>query len=142
MKSLALAALLLACCAPASPAQNPPPAPPAVAQPSTPQKTYFVRIIPPRATLAQDNTEPEKKLMDDHYAYWTIEFNRGVCVFGGPVLDPKGVYGVLVIRATNLDEARAIASADPSVKGGLTRTEVSEMILSFPPAAPEGPNKQ
>ena len=51
---------------------------------------------------------------------------RGVCVFGGPVFDPKGVYGVLAIRAATEDEARALASADPSVKAGLNRIEVRD----------------
>jgi uncharacterized protein YciI len=138
-RKFTIAALVMACCVLSSPAQTPT-APAHSTQPAA--KAYFVRIIPPRSTFAQDITDPEKKLMDDHYAYWTVKYNEGVCLLGGPVLDPKGVYGILVIRAATEDDARAIASADPSVKGGLTRTEVSEMILSFPPAAHESPHTQ
>jgi len=98
-------------------------------QPST--KTYFVRLIPPRTTFIQDMTEAEGKLMEEHFAYWTDQFAKGVCLFGGPVLDPKGPFGVLVIKAANLDEATAIAAADPSVKGGVNRIEVAEIRVAF-----------
>ncbi len=100
------------------------PAPPAL-------KTWFVRLIPPRPTFAQDMTDNEHKLMEQHFAYWKDQFAKGVCVFGGPVLDPKGVYGVLAIRASTEDEARAIASADPTVKAGLNHIEVAEMRIAF-----------
>ena len=71
--------------------------------------------------------------MEQHFVYWKDQFARGVCVFGGPVFDPKGVYGVLAIRAATEDEARALASADPSVKAGLNRIEVAEMRIAFLP---------
>lgn len=102
--------------------------------PATPQpaaKNYFIRIIPPRPTFAHDMTPEESKLMQAHYAYWSDEFMRGVCLFGGPVLDPKGVYGVLVIKAGSQDQATAIAAADPSVKEGLNRIEVAEIQVTF-----------
>jgi len=47
------------------------------------------------------------------------------------VLDPKGVYGVLAIRAVTEAEARAIAEADPSVVAGVNRIELAEMRLAF-----------
>lgn len=94
-------------------------------------KSWFVRLIPPRPTFDKDMTDAESKLMELHFAYWTDEFAKGVCVFGGPVLDPKGVYGVLALRAATEDEARAIAAADPSVKAGMNRIEVAEMKIAF-----------
>lgn len=78
-------------------------------------------------------TPAEGKLMKEHHDYWLGEYKAGVCVFGGPVLDSEGVYGVVVILATNEDEARAIASDDPSVKAGLNHIELAEMQLAFPP---------
>lgn len=96
-------------------------------------KSWFVRLIPPRPTFDKDMTDAENKLMELHFAYWKDQFTKGVCVFGGPVLDPTGVYGVLALRVATEDEARAIASADPSVKAGLNRIEVSEMKIAFLP---------
>jgi uncharacterized protein YciI len=96
-------------------------------------KSWFVRLIPPRPTFDKDMTDAEQKLMEQHFVYWKDQFARGVCVFGGPVFDPKGVYGVLAIRAATEDEARSLASADPSVKAGLNRIEVAEMRIAFLP---------
>ena len=96
-------------------------------------KTWFVRLIPPRTTFLQDMTESEQKLMQEHFVYWKDLYAKGVCIFGGPVLDPKGPFGVLAIEAASEDEARAIASGDPSVKGGVNRIEVAEMRVAFPP---------
>ena len=69
--------------------------------------------------------------MEQHFLYWKDQFAKGVCLFGGPVLDPKGVYGVLAIKAATEDEARTIAAADPSVKAGVNRIEVAEMRVAF-----------
>ena len=115
-----------------TPAANPT-ANPATAAPAPALKSWFVRLIPPRPTFDKDMTDAEGKLMELHFAYWKDEFAKGVCVFGGPVLDPKGVYGVLALRAATEDEARAIASADPSVNAGMNRIEVSEMKIAFLP---------
>lgn len=101
----------------------------AVQQPAA--KNYFIRLIPPRPTFAQDMTPEETTVMKAHFAYWSDEFNKGVCLFGGPVLDPKGAYGVLVVRAASQDEATAIAAADPSVKSGLNKIEVAEIRVAF-----------
>lgn len=137
MKKLCFATLLLAAgvaCALAHPvaAQSSPssqaPAPPAM-------KTWFVRLIPPRTTFMQDMTESEQKLMQEHFVYLKDLYAKGVLIFGGPVLEPKGVYGVLVLEAASEDEAHALASADPSVKSGMNRIEVAEMRVAFPPKA-------
>ena len=98
-------------------------------------KSWFIRLIPPRPTFDKDMTESEQKLMEQHFIYWKDQFEKGVCLFGGPVLDPKGVYGVLAIRAVDETEARSIAAADPSVKAGLNRIEVAEMKVAFLPKA-------
>lgn len=94
-------------------------------------KTWFLRLIPPRPTFDKDMTDAEGALMEQHFVYWKDQFDKGVCLFGGPVLDPRGVYGVMAIRAATEEEARAIADADPSVKAGLNRMEVAEMKLAF-----------
>jgi uncharacterized protein YciI len=133
MRALTIAVLLLAAgsvCAQTQPvaAQS---APASQTQKAPVKKTWFVRIIAPRSTFLKDMTENEQKLMEQHFVYWNGEFEKGVCLFGGPVLDPKGVYGVLAIEADSEDEARAIAAADPSVVAGVNRIEVAEMRIAF-----------
>jgi uncharacterized protein len=137
MKFLLVLALILCACCSCAVAQETatPPAPASQAPAAAARKTYFIRLIPPRPTFATDMTSAEEKVMDDHYLYWKDKFEKGVCLFGGPVLDPKGAFGVLVVVAANVDEARTLAEADPSVRSGLNHIEVSEMIVSFLPRA-------
>jgi uncharacterized protein YciI len=118
----ALAQPVAAQTAPASQTQTPPA-----------MKSWFMRLIPPRPNFDKTLSESEQKIMQDHFVYWKDLYAKGVCIFGGPVLDPKGVYGVMVFTAASEDEARAIAAADPSVKAGVNRIEVAEMRVAFPP---------
>ncbi len=96
-------------------------------------KSWLIKIIPPRPTFDKDGTPAENALMSQHFVYWKDLNEKGVCIFGGPVLDPKGVYGIIVVRAATLDEANALAAGDPSVKAGLIKNDVAEIIVAFVP---------
>jgi uncharacterized protein len=109
---------------------------PNAAQAQTAAKTWLIRLIPPRRTFSHDATPAEQALMERHFAYWKDLNAKGLCMFGGPVLDPKGDYGILVVRAATENEARAIGEADPSVKGGVNKLEVAEMHMAFVPIQP------
>jgi uncharacterized protein YciI len=125
----ALSAQAPAASSPAAvPAPNPSPTP---AKP--PMKSWLIRIIPPRPTFDKDSTPAEDALMDQHFAYWKDLNDKGICIFGGPVLDPKGVYGVIIVRAATEDDAKALAAGDPSVKAGLNKNEIAEMVVAFIP---------
>jgi uncharacterized protein len=107
---------------------------PAPAKPAAPaMKTWLIRLIPPRPTFADDATPAEQAVMEQHFVYWKDLNDKGVCLFGGPVLDPKGVYGILVVKAASEDEARALGNADPSVKAGINKIEVAEFRVAFVP---------
>ena len=108
-------------------------APASQAQTAPAMKTWFMRLIPPRPDFDRTLSESEGKLMADHFVYWKDLYAKGVCIFGGPVLDPKGVYGVIVFKAASEDEARAMVVADPSVKAGVNKFEVAEIRVAFPP---------
>jgi len=73
--------------------------------------------------------------MEQHHAYWKDLYDKGICLFGGPVLDPDGAYGVLAVKADTLEKAEALAMGDPSVKAKLNRFEVAPMRIVFPPKA-------
>jgi uncharacterized protein YciI len=104
------------------------------------QKEFLLRLIPPRPAFHKNLSVAEQELMDQHFLYWKDLFEKGICVFGGPVRDPRGAYGVLAIRAASKDEARDLADADPSVKAGINRMEVAEMRITFPPKTPQTRN--
>jgi uncharacterized protein len=120
-----------------APAANPPATAPALTSTPNPakppMKSWLIRIIPPRPTFDKDSTPAEDALMNQHFAYWKDLNDKGICIFGGPVLDPKGVFGIIVVRAATKDEASALAAGDPSVKAGLNKNEIAEMVVAFIP---------
>ncbi len=58
---------------------------------------------------------------------WKDLTNRGVAIAFGPVLDPKGVWGVAIIEVTDEAEARRIAMEEPVTKASLGRIEIYPM---------------
>jgi uncharacterized protein len=67
---------------------------------------YFLdRLIPPRPSFARDMTEAEATIMQEHFAYWLGLLEQRKVVVVGPVLDPKGTYGIALLEVE--DEALA-----------------------------------
>jgi uncharacterized protein YciI len=99
----------------------------ASAAPPAQKLRFFLKLVPPRATFASDMTPDEAKLMQQHADYWKAEFAKGTVLIIGPVLDPKGAWGMAVLETE--DEARALAMNDPSVEAGLNKVELSPMRL-------------
>jgi uncharacterized protein YciI len=96
--------------------------------------SWFLKLIPPRPTFDKDLNEAEASLMQQHFLYWKDLFERGICLFGGPVFDTRGTYGVLAVRTASVEEVQILADNDPSVKCGLNRFEIAEMKVTFLPA--------
>jgi uncharacterized protein YciI len=79
-------------------------------------KFFLCKLVPPRPTFAQDMTEAETKLMQEHVMYWTELAGRGIAVVFGPVADPKGAWGVAIVEVEGEADARALAAIDPTIK--------------------------
>lgn len=77
---------------------------------------FFCRLNPPRPTFMQDITPAEMKLMQEHSAYWRTFTEKGIAVVFGPVADPKGGWGALVLETDNEASARAMTANDPVIK--------------------------
>jgi uncharacterized protein len=80
---------------------------------------FFVKLIAPRPTFAMDMNDDEKKMMQEHFLYWKGRQGAGEVLVFGPVLDPKGPYGMGVIEAADETAARNFADADPAMKAGV-----------------------
>ena len=111
-------------CVPAVRAQDPTAKPAAT---PAPKLRFLLKLVPPRTTFANDMTPEEGKLMQQHADYWKAQFATGCVLIIGPVLDPKGVWGMAVLETETEDEARTLAMNDPSVKAGLNKVELSPM---------------
>jgi uncharacterized protein len=93
---------------------------------------YFAfRLIPPRATFAQDMSADEAAIMAQHAQHWQPLIDEGKVAVFGPVLDSTGSYGLGLLEADSEEEARAVAQADPVVAAGLGRYEIGRMLGGF-----------
>ena len=75
---------------------------------------YFLKLNPRRTTFAQDMTDEEKAIMQQHVAYWGGLMSKGVVVVYGPVMDPKGVYGMGVVEAEDEEQLQELIRNDPA----------------------------
>ena len=81
--------------------------------------TYLYRLNPPRPNFSADMTEAEGAAMQRHFAYWAEQMQRGGALVVGPVLDPKGTYGIAILSAPDASEARRICERDPVLEARL-----------------------
>jgi uncharacterized protein len=80
---------------------------------------FFLKLIAPRPSFANDMNEQEKTLMQQHFSYWKQRQDAGEVLVFGPVLDPKGPYGMGIVSAADETGARAFAAADPAMKADI-----------------------
>ena len=76
---------------------------------------FFVRLNAPRATFAQDMNDAERQLMQQHGVYWHSWMARGNVLVFGLVADPKGAFGMGVVRFDSAEEVRRFADNDPTI---------------------------
>lgn len=79
---------------------------------------FMARLVPPRTTFPADATPEELDLMRAHAAHCKTLLQQGNGLLFGPVADPKGAWGLGVLRAPSEDAARALTDADPVVRAG------------------------
>ena len=93
-------------------------------------KYFFMRLNPPRPSFSQDMTPEERSIMQRHVAYWTDQMARGTALVFGPVLDPRGTYGVGVIQVESEAERDELVARDPA--NGLNHYEFYPMLAVIP----------
>jgi uncharacterized protein YciI len=75
---------------------------------------YFLKLNPRRPTFSQDMTDEERAIMHQHVAYWGDLMSKGMVVVYGPVMDPKGVYGMGVVEVENEEQLNEFIKNDPA----------------------------
>src|SRR5215510_10693733 len=81
-------------------------------------KTFFCRLVPPRASFAHDMSPAEAKAMQEHAIYWRDWMGKGNVVVFGLVGDPAGAFGIVVLEVTDETEARQLTDNDPAIRAG------------------------
>ena len=75
---------------------------------------FFIKTNNPRPTFHLDMTPEERATMQEHVAYWSEKAKTGIAVVFGPVMDPKGVYGIGIYKVNDESEMRAMLEKDPA----------------------------
>ncbi|MFZ0582170.1 MAG: YciI family protein [Candidatus Acidiferrales bacterium] len=88
---------------------------------------FFMKLIPPRPTFAQDMTAEERAVMQEHVQYVGEAFKQGSVLIYGPVLAPGGAYGMAVLEMADTTEVEKFMAEDPSIKSGLNTFEFYPM---------------
>ena len=103
---------------------------------AAPPSQFLLRIAPVRQDLTPQNlTAEERQLAAEHFAYLKALFADGKIALAGQVLDPKGLWGIIVVNAPDAEAATALLNGDPSVKGKMFRDEAIPFrtVLQRPP---------
>ena len=81
--------------------------------------TFFWKLIPPRPTFAQDMSEAEAHLMQEHASYWQAWRATGHVVAFGLVADPKGAYGIGIAEFETEAEVQAFRAGEPTLRANV-----------------------
>ena len=80
---------------------------------------YFLsKLIPPRPTFVADMSAEERDVMLAHQDYWLPHVNAGLVLVMGPVIDPKGAYGVMIVNTPSLKLLEDWEASDPIILAG------------------------
>ncbi len=109
----------------------------ALAQPTATSQFLF-KIEPIRAGFTLQNMTPEEsRLAGEHFQYLKSLFDSGKLSLAAQVFDPKGLWGIVIVNAPNIETARGLLENDPMVKGKTFRGEVSPVrVVLEKPAEP------
>jgi uncharacterized protein YciI len=80
---------------------------------------FFFKLIAPRPSFALDMNEAEKQLMQQHFVYWKSRQDAGEVVVFGPVMDPKGPFGMGIVAAADQAAADSFAANDPAMQANI-----------------------
>jgi len=95
------------------------------------EKKFFVLyLLPPRPDFALTMSDEERSIMMKHVQYWTDLMNKGQVVVFGPIMDPKEIYGLGVVKVDSDDQLKSLIDNDPA--NGLNRYEFFPMRAVMP----------
>src|SRR5579885_2211384 len=77
---------------------------------------YYLRLLKRGPLWTPEETPEIERLQTAHLAYGQKLLEAGKLILNGPLLDNGDLRGVSIMRVGSLEEARALAEADPSVQ--------------------------
>ena len=86
---------------------------------------FFIKLNPPGASFTIDITDEERIVMHEHVNYWKPYVENGIVLVPGPVLDPKGGFGIAIIGVEDELQLKTLIANDPA--NGLNSYEIYPM---------------
>ncbi|HVC28646.1 MAG TPA: YciI family protein [Gammaproteobacteria bacterium] len=80
---------------------------------------FFYQLNSPRPSFPADITPAETQLMQAHAMYWRGLMAKGMVLAFGPVADPKGSFGIAVVRLEEGVDEQLLAANDPINKADI-----------------------
>jgi len=93
-------------------------------------ETYYFGLLVKGDAWTPEVTEETRKIQAGHMAHLEASGKSGKLVIAGPLSSNGSIRGILVYKTATIDEARAIASADPAVKAGRLAVELHPWKVS------------
>ncbi len=90
-----------------------------------PSHFFFARLVANRPDFPMSMTADEQATMRAHGEFLHRQLAAGTLVVAGPVMDPKGLFGMAVLEAASIDEVRRLLDGDPAKAIG--RYEIAPM---------------
>jgi uncharacterized protein len=98
----------------------------------TQQRQFLLKYEAVRADFTLQNmTDAERPVLNEHGAYLKSLTDQGKLILGGQALDPKGLWGIVIITAPDADAANAMLQADPVIKAKIFRGVVIPFRVGF-----------
>jgi len=94
------------------------------------KKHFVLHLLPSRPSFAMDMNEEERAIMQQHVVYWRELMDKGMVIVYGPVMDPKGPYGLGVVRVDDEEQLKTLIANDPA--GTINRYEYFPMRAITP----------
>lgn len=99
------------------------------------QKKQFIYVLryTPQFKESLKWTSKEYELAQEHVLYVKGLFDEGRCYMLGRTtnLFDANLFGIVVVDATNIEEAKSIMQNDPMVKNGIMTGEVNLFSIVF-----------
>src|SRR5512135_3102385 len=89
------------------------------------KKHFFLKLNPPRPSFMVDMSGEERSIMEQHVAYWAPYVNDGTVIVLGPVMDPKGGFGIAIVGVESEEQLQRLVAKDPA--NGLNQYEIYPM---------------
>lgn len=87
-------------------------------------KEFLCILTPGRAGFPGDATPGEMAIVGDHFAHLRRMLGRGELFLAGRTQEDENPVGIVILRASDLETARAMMDDDPAVRAGVFKAEI------------------